>query len=90
MTQPRGRSLAAVEADLRSCRFIKVGAQLELAEVRRRQAELAEIEAVLVMTVECRAREADRLLDERLRAVAGVADLRPAAEPVDERRLTTF
>lgn len=89
MSQFPSRPLAAVEADLRSCSFIKAGAQAELDEVRRRQDELAAVEAVLVMTVESRARHADRLLDEWLRAGAGPADPSAGPEPDDGRLLST-
>lgn len=89
MSQSAHRPLAAVEADLRSCCFIKAGAQAELAEVRRRQDELAAVEAVLVMTVESRARQADRLLDERLRAVADPAGSSAGPEPDGGRLLST-
>ncbi len=73
------RSLADIDADLRSCRSIRSGAQGELEKVRRRLAELLNLKATLLMTIEIRGWQADRLLDERLQAVEGgqlVADLR--------------
>ncbi|MCF6745750.1 hypothetical protein E9529_16000 [Blastococcus sp. KM273128] len=63
----RPRSLAAVDDDLRSCRRIRRDAERELAEVRRRQEELADLEATLLVTLDCRSRLVDHLLDERLR-----------------------
>ena len=86
MNQPAQRPLPAIESDLRSCRATRLGAQAELAEVRRRQAELAEIEAVLVISIESRREQADRLLDERLSAVAGPADRLRASSSEGDRR----
>jgi hypothetical protein len=83
MTRPPARPLAAIEKDLRSCRVIRVGAELELVHVRRRQAELADIEAVLVTTIERRREQADRLLDERLTAAAG-GEQTPSRPPADD------
>jgi hypothetical protein len=77
-SEPSPRPITAIDADLRFCHTVRRGAELELTEVRRRQAELAELEAVLVIAVESRWEHADRLLDERLRAVAA-ADPCPLA-----------
>ena len=85
MNQPAQRPLPAIESDLRSCRAVRLGAEAELAEVRRRQAELTEVEAVLVMSIESRREQADRLLDERLSAVAGRADRLRAASSEGDR-----
>ncbi|MGY1723452.1 hypothetical protein [Blastococcus sp. SYSU DS0533] len=67
---PLPRSLAAVDDDLRSCHRIRSDAARELAGVRRRQEELADLEATLVVTIDCRSRMVDHLLDERLRTAA--------------------
>jgi hypothetical protein len=69
------RRIDAIDADLLSYCSFRRDANNELAEVRRRQAELAELEAALVVALETRADLADRLLDERLRAA-------PTAYPV--------
>ena len=74
MSEPAERPLDAIGRDLRTCRDVRLGAQAELSEVRRRQIELAEIEAALVMTIEARRRQADRLLDEWLHAVTDGQD----------------
>ncbi|MDP5185258.1 hypothetical protein QOZ88_21710 [Blastococcus sp. BMG 814] len=68
--EPLPRNLAAVDDDLRSCRRIRRDAERELAEVRRRQEELADLEAALLVTIDCRSRMVDHLLDERLRVRA--------------------
>jgi hypothetical protein len=73
MLTSSARPVAAIEDDLRSCAVVRLSAQRELAEIRRRQAELAELESTLVGVVAARRLIADRLLDERLRAVGGVA-----------------
>ncbi|MGY1608460.1 MULTISPECIES: hypothetical protein [unclassified Geodermatophilus] len=70
LSEPRPRPIASIDADLHRCHAVRRDAVLELTEVRRRQAELAELEARLVITVEARLQQADRLLDERLRALA--------------------
>jgi hypothetical protein len=68
LSEPCPRSITAIDADLRLCHTLRQHAELELTEVRRRQAELAELEDVLLIAVETRWQHADRLLDERLRA----------------------
>ena len=81
---PTTRPVAAIDADLHSCRVVRRDAERELAEVRRRQEELADLEATLVVTLETRSRLVDHLLDERLRAAA------PAGpEPAAVRRPMT-
>ncbi|MGY1836921.1 hypothetical protein ACI79P_17655 [Blastococcus sp. SYSU DS0510] len=75
---PQPRSLAAIDGDLRSSRSVRLDAERELAEIRRRQEELADLEATLLVTIDCRSRMVDHLLDERLRAAAALRA--PAAE----------
>ncbi len=87
MRQPPARPLAAIDADLRACRIVRSGAQEELANVRRRMAELVELEATLLVTIETRCGQADRLLDERLRAVADGAERAERDVPDELRRL---
>ncbi|MGY1847421.1 MULTISPECIES: hypothetical protein [unclassified Blastococcus] len=70
---PSTRSIAAIDGDLHCCRGIRRDAERELAEVRRRQEELADLEATLLVTIDSRSRMVDHLLDERLRAVAVAA-----------------
>lgn len=66
---PVTRRVAAIDADLHSCRSIRRDAERELAEVRRRQEQLADLEVTLLATIDSRCRLADHLLDERLRAL---------------------
>ncbi|TYP88585.1 hypothetical protein [Blastococcus xanthinilyticus] len=87
MSDPHPRPLAAIDADLHSCRTVRRDAERELAEVRRRQEELADLEAVLLVTIDTRTRLVDHLLDERLRTVPGPAARLPATT-VPRRRLT--
>ena len=47
----------------------------ELTEVRRRQSELADLEAELVVAIELRSRRIDDVLDKRLRAVHGAGEV---------------
>jgi hypothetical protein len=68
MPKPSPRPLGDIDAELRSCCTIRRDAQGQLAEVRRRQAELAELESVLLVTIETRLHRVDRLLEERLGA----------------------
>jgi hypothetical protein len=68
------RSVAAIDAELRVLRDVCSGARGELAEVRRRQSELADLEAELVVSMELRSRRIDDVLDERLRAVHGAGE----------------
>ena len=77
---PATRPVAAIDADLHSCRAVRRDAERELAEIRRRQEELADLEATLVITLDTRSRMVDHLLDERLRAV-GSPPGHPAAPP---------
>jgi hypothetical protein len=67
-----------IDEDLRSCASLRRVAERELAELRRRQADLAEMEASLVMTIALRWMVADRLLDERNALVTGADDIRLA------------
>ncbi len=67
-SEPRG--LTTIDAHLRALQAVRRDARIELAEVRRRQAELAEFEAELVVAIEVRSRRIDDVLDERLRSVA--------------------
>ena len=76
--RPVARTLAAIDADLHASRAIRRDAERELAEVRLRQEELADLEATLLVTIDTRCRLVDHLLDERLRA-AGTGALRLSA-----------
>ncbi|MGY1709317.1 hypothetical protein ACI8AC_07365 [Geodermatophilus sp. SYSU D00758] len=76
------RSVAAIDADLHDNRTVRRAALTELAVLRRRQAELADIEAELVVAVGLRGRRIDALLDERLGAVREDAGQRHAASAV--------
>jgi hypothetical protein len=78
MRESAPRSVAAIDADLRALQAIRRDALRELAEVRRRQSELADLEAELVVAVELRSRRIDDVLDERLRADPGAAGRLPA------------
>ncbi|WP_346622725.1 hypothetical protein [Blastococcus montanus] len=76
--RPVARSLAVIDADLHSCRSTRRDAERELAEVRRRQEQLADLEVTLLATIDSRCRLADHLLDERLRALrTGAAGPQP-------------
>ena len=75
MPRPDVRSVDVIEEDLRSCAAIRQVAERELVELRRRQVELAELEATLLMTISSRWLLADRLLDERLSATRGAPGL---------------
>lgn len=74
MPEPSPRAISAIDADLRSYRAFRRDVDRELAEFRRRQAELADLEAALIVAIETRCGRVDRLLDERLRAVAAAAE----------------
>ena len=75
MPRPGARSIDVIEADLRSCAAIRQVAERELGELKRRQVELAELEATLLMTISQRWVVADRLLDERLAAAGQVPEV---------------
>lgn len=83
------RPLAAIDADLHTSRAIRRDAGKELAEVRRRQEELADLEATLLVTIDTRSRLVDHLLDERLRG-AGAGSVRLTAPAVPGRPLTSL
>ena len=85
--RPVPRTLALIDADLHSSRAIRRDAEKELAEVRRRQEELADLEATLLVTIDTRSRLVDHLLDERLRA-AGTGSLRLSVPAASDRPLT--
>ncbi|CCG02648.1 hypothetical protein [Blastococcus saxobsidens] len=89
MARPVARTLAAIDADLHSTRTIRRDAEKELAEVRRRQEELADLEATLLITIDTRSRLVDHLLDERLR-VAGAGSLRLSGPGGASRPLTSL
>ncbi|MGY1634415.1 hypothetical protein ACI784_22170 [Geodermatophilus sp. SYSU D01186] len=74
MSQVHVRSLAAIDADLHSCRIVLRDAEQELTAVRRRQEELADLEATLVVTIDARKTRVDHLLDERLHTDASPAE----------------
>ena len=73
MSESWPRSTAAIDADLHALCACRRDAQRELAEVRRRQGELADLEVELTVAIDVRSRRIDDVLDERLRVV-------PAAE----------
>lgn len=84
------RPVRQVDADLRVLWTAERNARVELEEVRRRQRELAQMEAELVVAGELRARRVDILLEERLLAAGppgevpvGVAWPGPRAAVVD-------
>ncbi|MGY2129563.1 hypothetical protein [Blastococcus sp. SYSU DS0617] len=66
------RLLRTIDDELCAHRQIMRGALAELAEVRRRRAELIDMESALVVALEARVRRIDDLLDDRL-AVEGEA-----------------
>ena len=74
MTHPCARPVGAIDADLCALQAIRSNAQRELAEVRRRLVELAELEAELAVAIEVRTRRIDDVLDERLRAVKAAGE----------------
>lgn len=86
MTRPLARLASDIDAQLRVCSSARQAAQAELTEVRRRQAELAELEVQLLVAIEVRYRRADRLLDERLHAVTDAADPSRDTAVADQRR----
>ena len=63
------RRMTAIDAELRSLRDVMRGASGELTEVRRRQAELFDMEAALLVAIDVRMRRLDDLLDQRLHVV---------------------
>ena len=63
------RRMTAIDAELRSLRDVMRGASGELTEVRRRQAELFDMEAALMVAIDVRMRRLDDLLDQRLHVV---------------------
>ncbi|MGY1669144.1 hypothetical protein [Geodermatophilus sp. SYSU D00710] len=69
MLECQHHSTAHIDACLRALHTVVRDARAELAEVRGRQSELADMEAALVMAIQVRSRRIDDLLDERLRAV---------------------
>lgn len=87
------RRATAIDADLRTlCEMIR-SASHELAEVRRRQAELFDMEAALVVAIDVRMRRVDDLLDQRCevhgvdgRGVPGAPASRARAERCPEDR----
>jgi hypothetical protein len=82
MSEFPGRRVTAIDAELRALREVTWGASSELAEVRRRQAELVDMEAALLVAIDLRRRRIDDLLDQRLRAVVGGGSQASAAAPV--------
>ncbi|MGY1839436.1 MULTISPECIES: hypothetical protein [unclassified Modestobacter] len=64
------RPVDGIDAELRALGSVTRSALGELHEVRRRQAELVDMEAALVVAIEARSRRIDCLLDERLLALA--------------------
>ncbi len=86
------RRVTAIDAELRALRDVTRGALGDLSEVRRRQAELVDLEAALVVAIEARTRRMDDLLDQRLQAVlagggrasgAAVSDAEAGLRPAD-------
>jgi hypothetical protein len=82
MYQQPPRPLPEIDEDLRLSCVVRRAAEGELAEIRRRQAELAELEATLLTAIEARCTQADRLLDERLRAHRAAGPLYAPAQAV--------
>ncbi len=78
---PSARTTAAIDADLRALCGIRRDAQRELADVRRRQKELLDLEAELVVAIDVRSRRMDDVLDERLRAEALLRPLPAVRHP---------
>lgn len=62
---PRRATATAIDAELRALCDVIRGASRELVEVRRRQAELCDMEAALVVAIDVRMRRVDDLLDQR-------------------------
>ena len=89
MSQPVPRTVAAIDRDLRARLAIRRDVERELAEVRRRQTELSELEAALLITIDRSCRRVDRLLDERLHAVAAINQCLPVVATADHPRLTS-
>lgn len=71
------RLLRTIDDELCAHGQLVRGALAELAEVRRRRAELIDMESALVVALEARVRRIDDLLDDRL-AVAGSGDGAPS------------
>lgn len=63
------RLLHDIDDELCAHGQIMRGALAELAEVRRRRAELIDMESAIVVALEARARRIDDLLDDRLAVV---------------------
>lgn len=80
MPTPAIRTVAVIDAELHSCRAVSRDAHRELEAVRCRQAELADLEAELLTTIDSRAARMDRLLDERLRAADGARSVHRTAQ----------
>ncbi len=70
MLESQSHAVEHVDQRLRVLSHVVADARAELAEVRRRQSDLADTEAALVVAIEVRSRRVDDLLDERLRAAA--------------------
>lgn len=83
MSVSQPRPLPAIDAALEARASILVDIQGELAEVRRRRAELVELEGSLLIAAAAQTRRIDRLLDERLRVALAVDEpLQDAGRPV--------
>ncbi len=68
MSESGPRCTAAIDAASARCAPPR---ERELAEVRRRQRELTDLEAELVVAIDVRSRRIDDALDERVQAVPG-------------------
>ena len=68
MPEPHRRREKAIDAELHILSSLTRGAVSELTEVRRRRAELIDMEAALVVGIDARLQRIDALLDERLSA----------------------
>ncbi len=88
MSEPSPRPVKQIDADLRSCCALQRDAEMELVEVRRRQAELVELEATLLASIDMRRWRADRLLDERLLAATDDGRRGPAERQQHRPQLT--
>ncbi|MGY1737289.1 hypothetical protein [Geodermatophilus sp. SYSU D00684] len=74
MSESPSDRIVHIDNRLRALHSVVEDARTELDEVRRRQAELADMEAALLATIDARCRRLDDLLDERLRAGADVRE----------------
>ena len=77
MTPTPRRAVRPIDAEVHALRQVTRAAMAELEEVRRRQSELLDMEAALLVAIDVRNRRMDALLDARLRVA--VPDGAPCA-----------